>query len=66
MINVNQLIWELRNERSRLDEAILALERLNPNRQRNRRTALRLVPGNQPGDRSEGRQAPSQEMRRIR
>ena len=45
MMNVNQLIWELRNERSRLDEAILALERLIPNHRGNRRTALRLVRG---------------------
>ena len=40
LMNVHQLIWELRNERSRLDEAILALERLCPNGRGNRRIGL--------------------------
>ena len=65
-MNVKQLIWELRNERSRLDEAILAMERLCFNRRRNKRTGLRLVPGSPPGNRSDSPPVPNQEMRRTR
>lgn len=64
-MNVNELIWELRNERSRLDEAILALERLNPNRRRGRRTTLRLVRENPPATPSEIPRVSKQEARRL-
>ena len=66
MMNVNQLIWELRNERSRLDEAILALERLIPNRRGNRRSALRLVRGTPRAVGAESPDSPNQEVRRLR
>jgi hypothetical protein len=65
-MNVKQLIWELRNERSRLDEAILAMERLCFNRRGSKRTALRLVPERPPANRSDSSRVPNQEIRGIR